>query len=264
MHSKPKKRLGQNFLIDHNIRRKIVAACGLRKHDTVLEIGPGRGELTSLIAPAVENCIIVEIDRGLSAHLASRFAGFDTVRLINQNILDVNPADFLTSPTQKIIIVGNIPYYISSPILTYIIHHRHTISRAFLTVQKEFAQRLLASPGSKSYGALSCYIQYYTDVSVLFHIKKTCFSPMPGVDSSFITLSVRDRPAVDVIDEELFFKIIRRSFQQRRKTLKNSLKGLVSDSVFDHFVRTLHIPPNIRPEQLSLEAFAGLTALQKK
>jgi 16S rRNA (adenine1518-N6/adenine1519-N6)-dimethyltransferase len=260
MRTKPKKALGQNFLVDPNIRRKIVAACGFESSDTVLEIGAGRGELTSLIAAQVAKLLVVEIDRRLTYGLQKLLRNAPNAVIINKDILSIQLNEYIGG-NQKIKIVGNIPYYISSPILTYIIRNRANIGQAFLTVQKEFAERIAAGAGSKAYGSLSCFVQYYALVELVFPIKKTCFAPVPKVDSAFISLAMRRKPAVRVEDEDHFFSIIRSAFQQRRKTLRNSLKGVISEEKIEHFFKATGIERGARPEQLSLDDFARLASL---
>ncbi|MDD2680395.1 MAG: 16S rRNA (adenine(1518)-N(6)/adenine(1519)-N(6))-dimethyltransferase RsmA, partial [Candidatus Omnitrophica bacterium] len=227
-----KKSLGQNFLIDENIRRKIIACLGLKPSDIVLEIGPGRGELTQAISQRVNKIFGLEIDKRLYSLLDSSFAGTNkNIKLINSDILKFDIAGFLRREKirGRIKVFGNIPYYISSPIIEQLLKFRERIESVFITVQKEFAARVAALPGSKVYGSFSCFTQYYTSPRVIFNISRNCFRPLPKVDSSFLELKIRKKPAVQVKDERLFFKIIRGSFNQRRKTLRNSLSGIVAE-----------------------------------
>ncbi|MDD4900081.1 MAG: 16S rRNA (adenine(1518)-N(6)/adenine(1519)-N(6))-dimethyltransferase RsmA [Candidatus Omnitrophica bacterium] len=250
MRLKPKKSLGQNFLIDRNIRKKIVSACDFSPEDVILEIGPGRGELTAEIAQQVKKVFAVEIDHHLCAQLKGRFCDEKKIEIIHADILkfDLNK---LKPQNKKIKIVGNIPYYISTPIIEYIIERRGRIASAYLTVQKEFAGRIVSGPGSKEFGALSCFVQYYLKPEIVFDIKKGSFFPVPKVASSFLKLEVRSAPAVKVEDEEYFFKIIRSAFNQRRKILRNSLAKILSEEKLG----SLKLK---RPEELSLEDFSGL------
>lgn len=257
MYPKPKKRLGQNFLVDKNIRNKIIAACEIKPSDVVLEIGAGKGELTGLIAGQAGKVYALEIDRDLLVILKDNLKGYKNIEIINQGILKFN----LDIAAKKIKIIGDIPYYISSPIVEYVIQHRQRINAAFITVQKEFAERLIAEAGSKDYGSLSCFVQYYTRPQRLFLIKKACFSPSPKVDSCLVRLDIRKEPPVKVKDEKQFFKIIRTAFNQRRKTLRNSLKGLVSTEKLDAFFSGFALDKDRRPEQLSLADFANLANL---
>lgn len=257
MRAKPKKSLGQNFLQDPNIRRKIVAACDFSERDTVVEIGPGQGALTELIAPKVKRLIAVEVDRALSAALSSRFLGDPRVTIINADFLKYDLSK-VPVPSQKLKAVGNIPYYITSPIIEHLFSFRNRISAIYLTVQKEFGRRIVAQPGSEHYGAFSCFVQYYSEPKIEFVIRRGCFYPQPKVDSCFLKLAVRPRPAVSVTDEGLFFRIIRASFQKRRKTLKNCLKGIIPDEKFGVLLRECGIDPGIRGEMLSIRDFARI------
>jgi 16S rRNA (adenine1518-N6/adenine1519-N6)-dimethyltransferase len=263
MYRKPKKSLGQHFLVDGNIRRKIIAACELEKSDIVMEIGAGRGEITALIAPWVNKVYALEIDIYLSGLLTGSFAGSKNVTIINRDVLKFDMKRFFAKTGERIKVVGNIPYYITSPIIAHLFKYRASIGTIFLTVQKEFARRLSAPPGSKEYGALSCFAQYYADVKILFDIKRASFSPAPNVDSSFVRLAIRDQPAVHTDDETLLFKIIRTAFNQRRKTLRNSLRAVVPQEKLLQFFTRRALTPHIRPEELSLQDFAALANLLK-
>ncbi|MDD2751961.1 MAG: 16S rRNA (adenine(1518)-N(6)/adenine(1519)-N(6))-dimethyltransferase RsmA [Candidatus Omnitrophica bacterium] len=252
MRIKPKKSLGQNFLIDQNIRNKIISACNFSASDIVLEIGPGRGELTQEIAKQVKKVYAVEIDPLLCAQLKDKFPDQKKIEIVNQDILKFSFSS-IRRQNKKIKIVGNIPYYISTPVIEYVIKNKKGICAAYLTVQKEFARRLAASGGNKEFGALSCFVQYYLKPEIVFDIKKGSFFPAPKVDSSFLKLEVRKEPAVKVEDEELFFKIIRAAFNQRRKILRNSLAKILAEENLGSFKLK-------RPEELSLEDFAELAA----
>jgi 16S rRNA (adenine1518-N6/adenine1519-N6)-dimethyltransferase len=258
MLQRAKKSLGQNFLRDGNARRRIVAACGFSASDTVLEIGPGRGSLTSLIAERVKKVYAVELDQALAEGLQEQFRDNAAVDIRQGDILRFDPGSLPEARAGKITVIGNIPYYITSPILEHLIDNRQAVKAVFLTVQKEFARRICAAPGSKEYGSFSCYIQYYTKPAILFDIKKNSFYPVPKVDSSFIRLEMRAIPAVHVSDEERLFRVIRHAFQQRRKTLRKSLKGIVAESALERFFACSGIPSTTRPERLSLQDFAAL------
>jgi len=254
---KPKKSLGQNFLADKNIQRKIIAASGFEAGDTVLEIGSGRGELTRLLADKVKKVYAVEIDRELCVKLQEEFGSNKKIKVIHQDILRFDLDKHIPGQA-KIKVIGNIPYYLSSPIVEYLLKYRKKISAILITVQKEFGQRIAALPGSKDYGSFSCFVQYYCQPRILFNIKKSSFWPVPKVDSCLVRLEVLKRPPVEVTDEEALFKLIRCAFGQRRKTLRNSLKGLISNTRLELFFQHYHIDTNIRPEALSLEDFARL------
>ncbi|MBP6920009.1 MAG: ribosomal RNA small subunit methyltransferase A [Candidatus Omnitrophica bacterium] len=258
MRAKPKKSLGQNFLQDPNIRRKIIAACDLSERDTVLEIGPGQGALTELIAPKVKRLIAVEVDRALSAELSGRFQGDPRVTVINADFLKYDLSAVSIPPSHKLKVVGNIPYYITSPIIEHLVSFRNRISAIYLTVQKEFGQRVVAQPGSEHYGAFSCFVQYYSEPKIEFVIRRGCFYPQPKVESCFLKLAVRPKPAVSITDEELFFRIIRASFQQRRKQIRNCLKNIVSGGALADIFASAGIDPHIRSEKLGLSDFARI------
>jgi len=266
MHIKPKKSLGQNFLIDKNIQKKIIRACELTKEDIVLEIGSGKGDLTARIAQSVKKVYALEIDQRLYPLLQQALGAYDNCQIIKGDILKFNLSKFLQDNKirQKIKVIGNIPYYISSPIIQHLIQHRQAVSVAFITVQKEFGRRARAPAGSKEYGSFSCFVQYYCECKIIFEIKKNSFKPAPNVASCFLSLAFRGKPAVLVRDEEMFFKLIRTAFNQRRKTLRNSLDGLLAQDRLEFFLRGSGIDKNVRPEDLSLEQFANLSNFLKK
>lgn len=261
MFYKPKKYLGQNFLIDKNIQKKIISFCNFDPEDTVLEIGSGRGELTRLIKDRVAQIYALEIDRSLCDILRKEFGGIKNIKIINQDILKFNINKYFQKTKNKIKIVGNIPYYITSPIMERLLAYKDKINSIFITVQKELAVRMAAKSGSKDYGVFSCFVQYHCIPQILFLIKKNSFFPVPKVDSSFLRLEIRQAPAVKVKDEKLFFKIIRSAFNQRRKTMKNSLRGVIPEEKLSVFFSEFAIDKNIRPEQLSLQRFANLSNL---
>ncbi len=256
MSYRPKKNLGQNFLTDIRIQQKIIQACELKADDVVVEIGPGQGVLTRLIAPQVKQLICVETDRDLiePLHCHSRASG---------NPFEVVHADFLkwdmSHLPSGVKVIGNIPYYISTPIIEKLITDRAKIAVAFLTVQLEFGQRLTAKAGGKDYGSLSCFAQYYADIKMLFKIKNTCFKPAPKVDSCFLRLVMRSQPQESASDEAFLFKLIQTAFQQRRKNIVNSLKGLVGKEKLEGELKNLGINLNARAENLTLSNYIALS-----
>ena len=247
---KPKKHLGQNFLTDPRTQRRIVDACGLNNDDRVVEIGPGQGAMTRLIAPKVRRLICVETDKDLIGRLKEEFK--------NSNV-EIAHADFLRWPIPiGVKVIGNIPYYISTPIIEKLIEERAKVTDAYLTVQMEFGQRLAAAAGSDDYGALSCFAQYYADVKVLFKIKSTCFNPKPKVDSCFVHLNFKKdkyRPK----DEAKMFHFIRTVFTQRRKNILNAASILVEKNKLTSILNELNISPDIRPEELNLDNFIAIS-----
>jgi 16S rRNA (adenine1518-N6/adenine1519-N6)-dimethyltransferase len=258
MRIKPKKYLGQNFLIDKNILEKIVKACQFKPEDVVLEIGAGRGELTKLIAKQVKKVLALEIDTELCDSLTDNLKGYANVSVVNQDILKLTLKRRLSKLKKKVKIVGNIPYYITTPIIEYLLKSPEKIESIILTVQKEFAKRIAASPGSKEFGSFSCFVQYYASAKILFFITNNCFFPRPKVDSAVLELRIQHEPSVKVKNEKMLFRIIRTAFNQRRKIMKNSLKGLIPQQKLDTFFKKYDINPNIRPEDLSLQDFANL------
>lgn len=258
---RPKKRLGQNFLVDVRARERMIEACAFTSDDIVLEIGAGSGLMTALLADKVRKLVALEIDTQLYEALSDNFSGKNNVSILRQDILKFDINAYFKDFRQKIKVFGNIPYYISTPIIELLLANKNIIDAVFITVQKEFAARAVVGPGTKVYGSLSCYLQYYTEPQILFNIKRNSFKPAPKVDSALLKLKIRQVPAVAVVNEELFFKIIRAGFNQRRKTLKNSLKEIVpADNLAEFFKRYL-LNPDIRAERLSLSDFANLANL---
>ena len=248
-------------MIDQNIQKKIISACNLSKEDIVLEIGAGKGDLTAQLAERSKKVYALEIDPRLDPFLQQALGGYDNCQFIKADILKFDISQFLQNNRviRKIKVIGNIPYYISSPIIEHLIEYRQAISVAFLTVQKEFGYRARAVPGSKEYGSFSCFLQYYCACKILFEIKRNSFKPAPNVDSCFLSLEFREKPLVSVRDEGMLFKLIRTAFNQRRKTLRNSLDGLVPSDKLNNFLQESGIDKNIRPEDLSLQQFARLS-----
>lgn len=261
MHIKPKKRLGQNFLIDQNIQAKIINTCELKPSDSILEIGAGRGELTRLIADQVKRVYALEIDRFLGEILRDNLEGHANVEIIHQDILKFNLKRYFRKIKKKIKVIGNIPFYITTPIIEHLLRYLDKIDTVFLTVQKEFASRIIALPGCKDYGSFSCFIQYYTIPKIAFSIKKSCFLPAPKVDSCFLRLDIRQKLTLSKKKEEFLFKIIRSAFNQRRKTLRNSLKEVISKKKLELFFNQYGIDSSVRPEALSLDDFENLVKI---
>jgi 16S rRNA (adenine1518-N6/adenine1519-N6)-dimethyltransferase len=261
MQIKPKRRLGQNFLVDANIQKKIIGALELRPTDVILEIGAGSGQLTGLIAQKAKKVYALEIDRNLCEILKDNLKGRLNVEIINCDILKFNLRAYFGQQKGKIKVVGNIPYYISSPIIEHLINYRKRISSIFITVQKEFAKRVIARAGSKDYGSFSCFVQYYMEPEIIFNIKKTCFRPAPKVDSSLLSMKIRRKPLLKKEQEEFFFKVVRAAFNKRRKTLRNSLHGIISLDKLRQFFVKFDIDINTRPEQLSREDFINLAEI---
>jgi len=258
----PLKRFGENYLIDKNIKDKIIREAGISKSDTVLEIGPGLGALTIDLAESGAEVFAVEKDPKAFRILQELvFGKYPNLHLFNDDILEF---DLKKNVNAKLIkVVGNLPYYVTTPIIEYVIQNGSVIDSALIVIQKEVAGRLSAKPGSKDYSSVSCFVQYHMLPEYLYTIKRASFHPAPEVDSSLIKLSMRTEPPVKVRDEELFFKIIRGSFNQRRKSIINSLsrEAVLSTAKSDltEVLERAGVDPSARPEDLSLAEFAAIT-----
>ncbi len=260
-----KKRFGQNFLIDRNIVNKILDSADIHEDDPVLEIGSGVGVLTQPIAERGAKVVAVEIDRDLVAVLQEVVTGHPNVEIVTADILRLDLSQFLADHfgDVKVKVIGNLPYYITSPIIAQVIDSRDRIDLLVLMVQKEVAQRLHASPGTKDFGSMSVFVQFYADTEVVAHVSKNVFYPPPEVSSAIVRLVPRSAPPVDVPSERAFFDVVHCAFGKRRKTLLNSLSdcpalGLAKEQI----ARVLHdadIDPSLRAEVLSLEDFARIT-----
>ncbi len=253
------KRFGQNFLIDKGKRDRMISLCGMRSTDLVLEIGPGLGALTESILPGCSRLIAIEKDRGLVNILKSFYKESKGLEILNMDILKY-PLPALSS---KIKVIGNLPYYITSPIIFHLLKNRDNISSIFITVQKDVAQRILSAPGNRNYGLLSLNVQYYCQPLKLCAIPKGCFFPVPSVDSIFLSLMIRKKPPVNVRDERLFFMIMKAGFNRRRKTFFNALckGGIISIDrrLLEKAFEISGLDSNIRAEDLNLEKFACLS-----
>lgn len=264
MQTRPKKSLGQNFLIDKNIQSKMIAACSFGPRDEVIEIGAGMGAITAQVAGRVSSLYAIEIDRSLCALLEGLRGDFPGLHVINGDFLKYDLSGLLDVIKGKARVIGNIPYYITTPIIQKLFEHRDRIADIFLTVQKELGERIVASAGSRAYGALSCFVQYHAKTKLLFTVKNTCFFPRPKVDSCFLRMELRGKPLLGPEEEGQFFRFVRASFGKRRKMLKNSLKGLLPDSGLEALFSHARIDPRIRPEELGVEEFIKLIKSQKK
>jgi 16S rRNA (adenine1518-N6/adenine1519-N6)-dimethyltransferase len=260
---RPLKRFGENYLIDSNIKDKIIAQVSPSKKDIILEIGPGLGAITIDLAASGAVVLAVEKDRKVLIALRDMTSGYSNLKLIEGDILKFDIARF--GAANKIKVAGNLPYYITTKIIEYLIDHRNLIDLAVIMMQKEVADRMLAKPGAEDYSALSCFVQYYAKPSCIHTVKRTSFYPVPDVDSSLIRLDMLEKPSVEVRDEDLFFKIIRGAFNQRRKSIINSLsrKVVLDMSKRDLMaaLQKLKIDPFVRPETLGLPEFAKIANL---
>ena len=221
------KKFGQNFLIDSNVLENIVEAAGITKDDFVLEIGPGIGTMTQYLCESARQVLAVEIDKMLIPILEDTLSEYDNVEVINQDVLKVDIKSLVEEKNngRPIKVVANLPYYITTPIIMGLFESKVPIESITIMVQKEVADRMQTGPGSKDYGALSLAVQYYAEAKVMLNVSATCFMPRPNVDSAVIKLTRHQESPVEVKDESLMFRIIKASFNQRRKTLVNGLKN---------------------------------------
>ena len=252
------KKLGQNFLIDDNIVHNIVAAAELSDKDTVLEVGPGIGTLTQGLAESGASVVAVELDKRLLPVLDTTLEGYDNVRIVNGDILQVDIMQ--TVGVDEFKVCANLPYYITTPIIFALLEKRLPMERLVAMVQKEVAERMAAKPGGKDYGALSVAIQYYTEPEIAFIVPPSSFIPAPSVDSAVIVCKRREKPPVEVCDEALFFRVVKAAFSLRRKMLNNSLKNMgIKGEQVAKWLELAGVDGKRRAETLSLEDFAALT-----
>ena len=259
------KKFGQNFLIDTHVLDKIIASAQITKDDMVLEIGPGIGTMTQYLAEAAGKVTAVEIDRALIPILKDTLNGYENVSVINEDVLKLDIRKLAEEENQgrPIKVVANLPYYITTPIIMGLYETHVPIESITVMVQKEVADRMQVGPGTKEYGALSLAVQYYAEPYIVANVPPNCFMPRPKVGSAVIRLSSHKAPPVEVADERLMFRIIRASFNQRRKTLANGLNNsaelnLPKETIIKS-IEELGKGPSIRGEALTLKEFAMLT-----
>lgn len=259
------KKFGQNFLIDTHVLDKIIRAAEISKEDMVLEIGPGIGTMTQYLAEAARQVAAVEIDRNLMPILSETLKGYDNVSVINEDVLklDISKLAERENGGRPVKVVANLPYYITTPIIMGIFENHVPVESITVMVQKEVADRMQTGPGSKDYGALSLAVQYYAKPYIVANVPPNCFMPRPGVGSTVIRLVRHGMPPVRAEDEKLMFGIIRASFNQRRKTLANSLgnspKIGLPKEVIQESIEELGVPVTVRGEALTLDQFAVLS-----
>lgn len=264
------KKFGQNFLIDEHVLDKIIRAAEITKDDYVLEIGPGIGTMTQYLACAAREVTAVEIDRALIPILEDTLKEYDNVSIINEDILKVDIAALAKEKNggRPIKVVANLPYYITTPIIMGLFESHVPLESITVMVQKEVADRMQVGPGTKDYGALSLAVQYYAEPYIVANVPPNCFMPRPAVGSAVIRLTRHQKPPVEVMDEKLMFRLIRASFNQRRKTLANGLKNSgelnLSKEVITAAIERLGKGSSVRGEALDLEEFARLTNIIKE
>ncbi len=277
-HLRADKNLGQNFLVEESVVSRIAKAAELTPEDTVLEIGPGIGTLTQALAMTGASVVSVELDKRLIPVLQETVGAYENVRVVQGDILKVNIPEIIASvkeggkmaetagenpgatDTASFKVCANLPYYITTPIIMYLLEQKLPIERLVVMVQKEVAERMVAKPGGRDYGAISAAMQYYTEPQIAFIVKAGSFLPAPKVDSAVLVCKKRSKPPVDVPDEKIFFKVVAAAFSVRRKMLTNSLKnmgGLNGEQVKAWLGRA-GIDGTRRAETLSLEEFASL------
>ena len=264
------KKFGQNFLIDGHVLDKIIAGAGVTKDDMVLEIGPGIGTMTQYLAEAAGKVVAVEIDRNLLPILQETLADYDNVKVIHADVLSLDLEKLVQEENggRPIKVVANLPYYITTPIIMALFEQHVPLANVTVMVQKEVAARMKSGPGSKDYGALSLAVQYYAEPYIVANVPCNCFMPRPNVDSAVIRLTRYEEPPVQVKDEKMLFKIIRASFNQRRKTLQNGLNNsselnFTKDQIAAAIAEA-GSSPSVRGEALTLEQFAKLTDILLK
>ena len=259
------KKFGQNFLIDTHVLDKIIAAAEITKDDFVLEIGPGIGTMTQYLAQAAGKVAAVEIDKALIPILGDTLSSYDNVMIINEDVLKVDIQKLVEEENggRPVKVVANLPYYITTPIIMGLFEKHVPIESITVMVQKEVADRMQVGPGTKDYGALSLAVQYYASPYIVANVPPNCFMPRPKVGSAVIRLTTYDNPPVEVDDGKLMFRIIRASFNQRRKTLANGLKNAadldIPKELIAESIESLGHGPSVRGEALTLEEFAALS-----
>ena len=260
------KSLGQNFLIDDCVIEKIIEASNIEKEDLIIEIGPGLGVLTERLLKKSNNVVVIELDKKMIEILQNRFCLNRNLEIINNDFLKVDLEKLIKNKKEqtninKVKIVANLPYYISTPIIMKLLENRLKISEIIVMVQKEVAQRLGAETGKREAGAITYAVEYYAKATPIIDVPKESFIPSPKVESQVIKLEVRQNPKIEVEDEKLLFNIIQKSFMQRRKTLSNALinnRILDSKEEVEKMFKTLEIPSNVRGENLTLEEFGKI------
>lgn len=264
------KKFGQNFLIDPHVLDKIITAAQIREDDCVLEIGPGIGTMTQYLAEHAAKVVAVEIDTNLIPILAETLKEYPNVTVINQDILklDMNRLVEEYNGGKPIKVVANLPYYITTPIIMGLFESNVPIDNITVMVQKEVADRMQVGPGSKDYGALSLAVQYYAEPYIVANVPPNCFIPRPNVGSAVIRLTRYQEPPVQVDSPEMMFRLVRASFNQRRKTLQNGLNNSpevpYTREQIAQAIETLGLSPSVRGEALTLEQFAALSNVLTK
>jgi 16S rRNA (adenine1518-N6/adenine1519-N6)-dimethyltransferase len=256
----PRKRWGQHFLVDRNVLNKVIRTAELDKGDVILEIGPGLGEMTLALARQVKKVIAVEIDRKLVKILKEKTADFSNILVIEADVLKISFEQLYRQGDQQFKVVANLPYQISTPLLFRFIESRDLFSSLILMLQREVAERMIASPGGKDYGPLSIFTQSVSDLSIQFHIKSSAFFPPPKVESAVIHMVWKERPLVGPEEEGWFKKVVKGCFSYRRKRLINALRhaDLPLPEDLEKRIEKIGVDPERRPETLTIQEFVCL------
>lgn len=265
-HITANKSLGQNFLINDEVIDKTVNLANISNEDLIIEIGPGLGTLTSKLLEKARKVIAIELDKKMISILKERFKLYDNFEIINEDVLKVDLNSLIKKEKEEnkienVKVVANLPYYITTPIIMKLLEDKLNINSITVMVQKEVAQRLTANPGEKQAGAITYAVSYYAESKTITDVPKESFIPAPEVESQVIQLVLRDKPPVEVKNEEKFFKLIKVSFMQRRKTFINGVSnsGLVEKQRLKNILNELNLEENVRGENLSLEQFAEIS-----
>lgn len=252
------KSLGQNFLTDNSVLYDIVNGAEVSKEDFIIEIGPGVGSLTNILLDRAKKVCSIELDDRLIPILQEELKDYNNFQLIKQDALKVDFNEII-GEEKSVKVVANLPYYVTTPIITRLLTEKYNFKSLTIMIQKEVAERLNAEPGNKDYGALTLLVQYYCNTKILRKVSPSCFIPSPKVDSMVIKLEKVESPKVQVCDEKLFFKVVRDSFSMRRKTLWNNLKNIgLSKELLEKAFEDSNIDPKRRAETLSIYEFANL------
>lgn len=261
-----KKSLGQNFLVDVNVINSVLDKVGITDNTGVIEVGPGIGSLTEQLAKRAKKVVAFEIDQRLMPVLQDTLSPYDNIKLINEDILKADISDMIAKEfenIEEIVVVANLPYYITTPILMNFLTQNLPINRYYVMMQKEVGERISAVPNTKAYGSLSIAIDYYTESKTIQHVSKTVFMPPPNVDSIIVEMTKRKQPLVDIDDEEKFFKLTRGAFQQRRKTILNNYmlvfeNGKKEKKEISQLLESAGVDPKRRGESLTIQEFAQI------
>jgi 16S rRNA (adenine1518-N6/adenine1519-N6)-dimethyltransferase len=252
-----KKKFGQNFIFDENILKNIVEKSNIKKNSLIIEIGPGAGGLTRFLASKAKKVLCYEIDLELKPILQETLKEFNNIEIIYDDFLKRNVNKDIKGKYDNVYIIANLPYYITTPIITKIINDNIKVDEIVIMVQKEVGQRFMAIPGQKSYNSLTIFLDYYFEIIKLFDVSKNVFFPKPKIDSMVISLKKRNKPKVAIDDEDLFFDLVRDVFKYKRKNLKNNLKGY-DLKIIEEELKKYNLDLTVRAENLSIDQLAGI------